>query len=475
MTKSGFIYEQVAERIEAMIRDGALQAGDKAPSLRKMSKTLDVSLTSVMKAYAILEDQGFIEAWPQSGFYVKGLKATPQEPLCSNPSPVDMPVDKNSLISSFLENIQEPRNRWFGCATPDMSLLPSKKLGKLIAEASRDSRDVLNYIFPPGDEELRRLISRRALDAQCSFSPNDVVITNGCLDALNLCLATVASPGDAIAIESPTYFGLLQAIENRGMRAVEIPTHPRTGVELDPLESVLKKGLVKACLFIPNFNNPLGSLMPDEKKQRLAEMAARYRVPIIEDNVYGELYFGTRRPRPLKAFDKGGVVLLCSSFSKSLSPGLRVGYVASECYAERIKELHFMSNLAAPSLSQRVTARFLASQGYDRHLRGLRNTLQCNINRTVNIIREHFPKGTCVTIPSGGFVLWIALPQPFDVLELYSRAAAHRLSFAPGPLFSARKAYENCMRITCGYPWCEEMEEGLMTLGRLAREQWTSV
>lgn len=468
MTGSGFIYEQVAERIEVMIRDGVLQAGDKAPSLRKMSKTLDVSLTSVMKAYTLLEDQGLIQAMPQSGFYVRRAREWTEEPPCSNPSPEDLPVDHNRLIASFLENIQEPRNRWFSCATPDMSLLPSKKLGKLIAEASRDGEDLLNYIFPPGDEHLRRLIARRATDTQCSFSPNDVVITNGCLDALNMCLATVASPGDAIAIESPTYFGLLQAIENRGMRAVEIPTHPRTGVELDPLESVLKKKAVKACLFVTNFNNPLGSMIPDEKKQRLAEMLVRYQIPLIEDNVYGELYFGTEPPKPVKAFDKDGLVLLCSSYSKSLSPGLRLGYVASERYAEAIKELHFMTNLAAPSLSQRVVSRFLENQGYDRHLRGLRKTLQANINRTTHIIRDCFPKGTRVTTPLGGFVLWVALPEDIDALELYARAATHRLSFAPGPLFSARRDYRNCMRITCGYPWSPELEAGLVKLGGLA-------
>jgi len=469
MVGSGFIYERVAEHIEVMIRDGVLQSGDKAPSLRRMSKRLEVSLTSVMKAYAMLEDQGIIEAMPQSGYYVRGSRDTPDEPPCSNPSSEDLPVDKNRLIASFLENIQEPQNRWFGCATPDMSLLPAKKLGKLIAQASRDSEAVLNYIFPPGDEGLRRIIARRARDSQCHFSPNDVVITNGCLDALNMCLTTVASPGDAIAIESPTYFGLLQAIQNRGMRAVEIPTHPRTGVELGALEMVLKKKAVKACLFVTNFNNPLGSLMPDENKKQLAEMLARYRIPLIEDNVYGELYFGPQQPKPVKAFDTEGMVMLCSSFSKSLSPGLRVGYVVSERYAEPIKELHFMTNLAAPSLSQKVVARFLENQGYDRHLRGLRKTLQCNINRTVRIIQEFFPQGTRVTTPAGGFVLWVALPKSVNALELYSRAAAHRLSFAPGPLFSARKAYEHCIRITCGYPWSPELEAGLIKLGQLAQ------
>jgi len=471
MARDAYIYENIASRLETMIDSGALRPGDRAPSLRKLSAAMGVSVTSVMRAYTALEGQGMLESRPQSGFYVRARRGgrTP----CMSPSrPAlhETPVAKNRLISSFLETIKDPGLRLFGCASPEMSLLPAKQVGSMLSWIARNEPELCqDYAFPPGDEGLRRQIAQRSLDYGCQFSPEDIVIASGGLQALNLSLSAVAKPGDAIAIESPTYFGVLQAIEHLNLRAVEIPTCPRQGIDLAALESAMDQG-VKACLFIPNFNNPLGSLMPDDAKAALAELCARRRTPLIEDDIFGDLYFGSERPKPVQAYDREGWVITCASFSKTMTPGLRVGWSASERFGARIRELQFMTTLAAPTLSQRAVAKFLESGRYDRHLRRLRATLQGLLNRYRDAVCAHFPNGSRASQPQGGFVLWVALPPRIDALKLYEKAIAHNVSFAPGSLFTARKAFRNCLRLSCGIPWSDRAEEAMRTLGRLACE-----
>ena len=466
---SGFVYENIAERIETMIEDGVLRPGERAPSLRQVSRKMGVSLTSVIKAYTILEGQGLLEAHPQSGFYVRdqGRLSTP-EPAACTPKLTETVVTKNRLISSFLNSIQDPENRFFACASPDHSLLPTRELGKLVSAVGRDSMETgVEYAFAPGSEPLRREIAKRALDTHCHIHPNDLTITNGCLEALNFCLGVVAKPGDAIAIESPTYMGVLQAIENHNMRAVEIPVHPRTGVDLDVLEDVLKRRLVKACLFIPNFNNPLGCLMPDDHKERLANMLAQYRTPLIEDDIYGELSYCNPRPRPVKSYDREGWVLWCSSFSKSISPGLRVGWVASERYAESIRNLSFMTNVAVSTIPQEVATRFLQGGGFDRHRRRLRRTLQHSACQHADAISALFPTGTKVSRPRGGFVIWVELPREIDVLKLHQEASAAHVGFAPGALFTAGGDFDHHLRISSAHAWSDEVSDALERLAVL--------
>ncbi len=466
-----FKYEAIADKIGNLIHDGSLRPGEKVPSLRKVSQKLGVSLTSAMRAYHILEGRGLIEAMPKSGFFVKaGREGWPAEPEPPRSRPVRCLVNKGQVIASLLENLIDPSKIYFGCASPHPSLLPigqlKTKIGGLVRQAGET---VFQYEFPPGCEPLRRQLAIRSIDWHCGFSPNDLVITTGATDALNLSLRAITQPGDAIAIESPTYFGVLQTIENLRLRAIPVPAHPRDGMDLDLLEPLLKKGEVKGCLLMPNFNNPLGSLMPDANKRRLANLAARYRTPIIEDDIYGDVYHQNPRPRPLKAFDREDWVLLCSGFSKTLAPGLRVGWVASERYKETIKQLQFMSTLASVSLTQYAVADLLESGQYDRHLRGFRKTIRQQVALFSAAISDLFPRGTKMSRPRGGFVLWIALPEAVDSLALYRRALAENISFVPGPLFSPRDEFSNFIRISCGLPWSEVVEEKLALLGRLCQ------
>jgi DNA-binding transcriptional MocR family regulator len=287
---------------------------------------------------------------------------------------------------------------------------------------------------------------------------------------LHICLRAVARRGDTVALESPAYYGLLQLIESLGIRAIEIPAHPRSGMDLDVLEEVLSRHRIKACLAIPNFNNPLGSAMPDEAKERLVAMLARRDVPLIEDDIYGDLQFGETRPRAAKAFDTHGLVMLCSSFSKTVAPGYRVGWAAPGRFREEVEQLKFAQSVATATLPQMAIAEFLENGGYDHHLRALRRRLAAQVARMSEAIAEHFPPGTRVSRPAGGFVLWVELPPGASALALHERALARGISIAPGPIFSAKHRFSNYIRVSCGYPWSDLHDHAVRTLGRLCAE-----
>jgi DNA-binding transcriptional MocR family regulator len=466
--QAAYLYERVVDRIATLINRGTLRPGERISSVRKLSSQLRVSVSTVLQAYFLLEDRGFIEARPQSGFYVKlRPRDLPPEPKPSNPSLSATKVGVAELLAKVFEAARNPDFVPLATAIPSPDLLPTKQLNRFMAWVARHRGEQgVNYDFPPGNEALRRQVARRSIDWGCSLSPEDIVTTCGAMEALNLCIRAVAKPGDTIAIESPTFYGILQA--SLGMRALEIPTHPRDGIDLNVLEHAIKKNKIKACLLVPNFNNPLGSCMSDTNKKQLVEMLGHRELPLIEDDIYGDIYFGTVRPKAAKAFDKEGLVLLCSSFSKTIAPGYRVGWVAPGRFKLQVEHLKSMNTIATATLPQMAVARFLESGGYDRHLRKLRKALATQVQQVVLAISRYFPGGTKVTRPAGGFVLWVELPKGVDSIELYRKALAEKISIAPGPIFSAKQKYQNFIRISCGQPWSNRLEQALVTLGRLA-------
>jgi DNA-binding transcriptional MocR family regulator len=330
------------------------------------------------------------------------------------------------------------------------------------------------YEGAPGLVTLRRQIARRAVEAGVALGENDLCTTIGATEALSLALRAVAKPGDVVAVESPAYFGVLQTIEGLGLRALEVPANPRTGLDVAVFEELLKSQPIRALVVTPTVSNPLGSVMSDEDRERLVKITRRYDVPIIEDDVYAELVFDGSRPRPLRAFagpSEDSHVLLVGSVSKTLAPGYRVGWLAGGRWHDQILRLKFSHTLACPTLPGMAVAEFLASGGYDRHLRRLRAALATNVERYRECIATEFPEGTRVSAPRGGFVLWVELPPGVDALELYDQALRWRIVVAPGPLFSARQRFTNFIRISAGAPWSERIAEGLRTLARLvARE-----
>jgi DNA-binding transcriptional MocR family regulator len=288
------------------------------------------------------------------------------------------------------------------------------------------------------------------------------------MEALNLCLETVARPGDLVAVESPTFYAALQALERLNLKAVEVATHPRTGVDVASLATVLAQHPVKACWLMPNFQNPLGSSMPDAAKQALVALLARHEVPLIEDDVYGELYFGAHKPRPAKFWDRKGLVMHCSSFSKTLAPGYRVGWVAGGRFAAAIGKRKLMSSLSASVPAQEGLSGYLQLGGYDRHLRQLRQTLAEQKAVVARAIARHFPAGTRVTQPEGGYFLWVELPPGVDALELHRLALSQDISIAPGHLFSADHRFSHHLRVNFGHPENRRVEGAIKTVGKIA-------
>jgi DNA-binding transcriptional MocR family regulator len=315
---------------------------------------------------------------------------------------------------------------------------------------------------------LRRQIARRAAECGVALRADEIVTTVGTMEALHLCLRTVARAGDTIAVESPAYYGVLQLIESLEMRALEIPSNAGTGIDLGLLEAALRQQRVKACLVVTSFSNPLGALMPDDAKRELVKMLAKRDIPLIEDDIYGDLHFDGARPRPARAFDRHGLVMLCGSFSKTLAPGYRVGYVAPGRYRDAVERLKFAQTVATGTLPQMAIADFLENGGYERHLRRLRRALSEQVARVSEAIAEHFPTGTRISRPRGGFLLWVEMPPGKSALELHDRALARGVSVAPGPIFSAKQRFTSCIRVSCGFPWSEAIERGVRTLGQIA-------
>jgi DNA-binding transcriptional MocR family regulator len=346
--------------------------------------------------------------------------------------------------------------------------LPMHKLNSIIRRITRENpAHSTGYTMPPGSLVLRQQIAKRSVMFGCNFMPEDVTITCGAMEALNLCLRAIGKPGDVIATETPTYFSVLQAIESLGMKALEICAHPRTGMDLDVLEESITKHRVRGCIAITNCHNPLGYILSDDRKRALVELLARHEIPLIEDDVYGDLAFLPRRPRIAKAFDRRGLVMVCGSFSKTISPGLRVGWVHSERYHSKIEQLKLITSIANPSLSEAAVAELLESGGYERHLRQMRITCEQQVRAFSQAVSKYFPEATRVSRPEGGYVLWIELPREVDSVALFRAALQEGISISPGPMFSASGKFRNCIRLNCGLNWSDEVDRAILKLGRL--------
>ncbi len=468
--REAHLYEALADELAALVVKGTLRPGDRLPSVRILSGQRSVSVSTVLQAYMVLEARGVVEARPQSGHYVKARRPVLlPEPRAPRQSSLPTKVTVSDLIARVYRASGDPNVVQLGAAHVSPSLLPVDRLNRRMSAIARSAGGIaVAYDPPPGCLALRRQIARRAASWGVAIGPEDLVTTIGAMEALHLCLRAVARPGDTIAVESPSYYGLLQLIESLGMKAFEIPANAGTGLDLELLETALVRQRIRACLAVTNFSNPIGSRMPDASKQALVAMLARREIPLIEDDIYGDLCFGEARPRPAKAFDREGLVMLCSSFSKTIAPGYRVGYVAPGRFRERVERLKFAQTIATPTLPQMAVADFLEHEGYDRHLRRLRRCLAEQVARVTEAIAAHFPAGTRVSRPQGGFVLWVELPARTNALDLHARALARGISVAPGPIFSAKQRFSNCIRVSCGFPWSELMDRSIQILGQLA-------
>lgn len=467
------LYDDIASKIMLHIDNGIYPQGTRLPGVRRISQQFGVSISTIVQAQRQLENLGLIEARPRSGYYIRlrpWLK--PALPTTSQPALKPTPVTGQELVLQLAQATNRPGFVQLGAAVPDESFMPMRAFQRSLSKIARHyGNRAATYAFPPGLPELRQQIARRMHLCASPTDPSRVLITNGCQEALSLALQTVAQPGDIIAIESPTFYGLLQVIESLGMKALEIPTDPQTGLSIPALELALEQWAVKACVLIPNFSNPLGSLMPVEHKQQLVALAHHHDLLLIEDDIYGDLGFSGTRPPNLLSFEtdaSNGKVIYCSSFSKTVAQGLRIGWlVLPERFFQRAEYLKYVTNLAAPTLPQLALADFLAHGGYERYLRQVQSRYAQQVTLFSRAISQHFPPGTKVTQPKGGFVLWVELAEATDTLKVTQQLLKQGISIAPGQIFSATQKYRHCIRLSCAQPWTATMEQALMTLGRL--------
>lgn len=464
-------YEALANELLLLIANGVLRAGDRLPSVRAACRSHHLSPATVLQAYYLLERRGLVEARPKSGYYVRPRPARHlPEPRPTRPTSESTEVDISDFVFAILHASRDQSVVPLGSGFPSPELFPLEKLARHLGAAARHMdpwatvRDL-----PPGNDALRRQIALRYLAAGAPVSPQEIVITNGAMEALNLCLQAVAKPGDLVAVESPTFYASLQAIERLQLKAVEIPTHPREGVSLTALAEILEQQPVKACLLMLNFQNPLGSRVPEDKRRELLALLARHDVPLIEDDVYAELHFDGELLSS-KSLDTAGRVLHCGSFAKCLAPGYRVGWVAAGRYTRSVERLKFMTSLASNIPTQIALADYLQQGGFEPHLRRLRRALADQQAQLMDAVARHFPAETRVSRPEGGYFLWLELPEGTDTLALHRRALAQGISIAPGPIFSAKREYRHCLRLNSGHPWDGRFEAAVAALGRLVAE-----
>jgi DNA-binding transcriptional MocR family regulator len=469
-SETDFLYVQLLDKIKGLIRNSTLKPGDKLLSIRALSKEQGISITTVYKAYSELEIMGLIEARTKSGYYVKTYprrlytvakeieEVTDIETIGADEMPIE--VYKNLAEESIIQ---------LSLSAPAVSLLPKAKLNKTMAQVVRRNKDgYLWYDGIQGNDLIRKEIARQSLNWGGNLASEDIVTTQGCMEALVFCLMAVTKPGDAVAIETPGFFRIVNVLKNLALKVVKIPTDPETGPDLNYLNTVLPE--IKACLFTPSFNNPLGSCMPDIRKKQLVDMLAEYDIPLIEDDVFGECYFGETRPRTCKSYDKKGLVLLCSSVSKTLAPGYRVGWCIPGKFIKRVIQIKATHSLASPGPTHATVGLFFNTGRLDLHLRNLRRSLSIQCQQYTQAITKYFPEDTQLSRPRGGCFLWIRLNKDVDSKELYQKAMENKICIAPGNMLTADTHFANYIRLGIGNPFTRNIEKSLETLGQLIKE-----
>lgn len=463
-------YRLLADELAEAIDRGSLPAGTRLLSVRACAAQHALSLNTVTAAYRLLEDRGLIEARPQSGYYVRSSLPALQRPLRERPAGVRSVGALDDLMAVVLQCQQREDHIDLALACPRGEVFyPGAKLARLTASLlRRQPQYVQRYALPPGSQRLREQIVRRATLLGMHLAADDILITHGAMEALQLALRAVTRPGDTVGVESPTYFNLYPLLESLGLKILEIPTHPQHGLALDALELLLAEKRLAAVVAMPTVHNPLGCSMPVPAKQRLAELVNQYRVPLIEDALYAELQFVEPLQPTVKAFDRDGWVMTCSSYTKTLAPDYRIGWLEAGRFRDAVHRLKFSSSVAEPMLLAETVGLFLESGGYDHHLRALRRRYCAHLDAVRGLVARHFPAGTRATQPVGGFLLWLELPDSVDSLALFHAALAERIVTIPGQLYSNGARFRHCLRLSCCQVLDERFTAALRRLGELA-------
>lgn len=465
-------YQQLADHFASAIHDGTWLPGSRLPAIRRVAMAQQVSINTVLSAWRVLEDRGLIESRPQSGYYVRSVLPAPEK-TPGHQATVSTPGQaKLDLIDTVFAAQNHPDYINISLACPrDGEFYPAAKLARITASLLRRHPQMIGrYALPPGSEALRKEIARRASYMGMKLTADNITLTHGCMEALQLALRATTRPGDCVGLETPTYFFLFPLLASLGLKALEIPTDPQSGLSLDALEMVLQEGRIQALIAMPGLQNPLGCSMSPENKKRLAALMNRWRVPLIEDGLYDELQFHEPQPPTVKAFDHGGWVIYCTSFTKTVAPDFRIGWIAAGRYSQQIARLKAFSSMAESALLCETLAQFLATGGYDRHLRTLRRRYAANLDEARALIARHFPAGTRATRPQGGFVFWITLPEGIDSEALFHRLLQEKICLTPGALYTLSDRANHALRLSCCYPFDDRYRYAISRAGALACE-----
>jgi len=444
------LYQQLITQIQKQIHSGVLRPGQALPSIRELASQKSVSRNTVIQAYEHLAEMGLVASKDRTGFYV--LSPVPREDrigLVDNLMPSTPRRDHLALsvVRSAASRLLAP----LGSAHPSGEFPALQHFRRIYNRQQRLARKeevrLTQYEVPPGHAGLRQQLARHMTRSSALVDPDEIIITNGCQEALSLALQTVVKPGEIVAVEAPSFYGTLQCIEVLGMQIIEIPADPVQGMNLDLLQQALQRWSIKAVLINPTFNNPQGHVMTEASAKRLLEMTRPYDLPIIEDDVFGDISYEKSRPRSVRSWDREGRVLLCSSLSKSLDSDLRLGWVAAGRYSEQLCYRKYVTTMAGRGQLQAAAADFLAGNRFARHLKQIARCYEERRDLTLDTITRQIPGISLVNTPRGGFHCWLELPGNVSSTRLYTELMKQGISTAPGSLFGTQGQFDNFLRI----------------------------
>lgn len=476
-----YLYERIATHFEQAIAQQALGVGARMPSVREIRRLHHVSHSTALQVLRVLEARGLIEARPRVGYFVRDTALqmpAAREPQLLAPLPL-----QDHRFAGIGERAAEYLNKArlkgaltvdLGSAMPAPELFDTKLLNQHATALLREQPQILVHgpSAPFSHPEFQAAMARYALSFGVHVAPMDVAATFGNSEAVNLALDALTEPGDVVAIESPTFYGILQAIEAKKLQALEIPSSPHTGMSIEALELALRTHpRLKAVVVVPHLQMPQGATMPDSHKQRLVALCRAHRVALIEDDIYREFVETDDVLRPCKAWDTDGSVIYCSSLSKSYAPGLRLGWMNAGRWHERVQMIKFARSRNLPVWPQLLGARTVGSPAYMRHLVRLRQQLRVQRQAAAQAVARYFPIGTRLSLPAGGLSIWLELPEQISSSRLYDEALALGIRTAPGDMFSNTGHYDHFLRLSCGMPFTPEVEDAYRTLGRMLHAQ----
>lgn len=453
--------EQLAHSLKLLIENGTWKAHEKLPSLRQQVEQSGLSLITVMNAYQELEAQGLIYSKEKSGYFV--VEQSSDHPTTLHV--INETVEINSVVFKYLKSTQSEHIIPLGSAFPNSQLLYSAKLIQTLGQLARQRRSYEQTpSLPPGNYQLRKIIAQKYAMQGIPTDPSDIVITSGGLDALNLSLQALTQAGDYILLQQTIFYGAWQAAERLGLKVITIPEHPEHGIDLEAFEHAILKYPIKVCLMMLNGQNPIGFTVSDEIKLKLAKLLNQYQIYLIEDDVYEELYYDQKKPLSMKYFDQQNWVLHCSSFSKTLGAGFRIGWVYAGKFSEHIQHTQLMSTLSVNSFIQNALVEYLSHRHYEKHLKTLRSTLQRYKKQYFNYLKTHLPEQCHVNYYPSGYFLWIELPEQVDSNEIYQHMLEHSVSVAPSSLFNISNQQNHFIRMNCSFEMNEKIQNALNQL-----------